>query len=102
MNSGEERKANCEKRFLVRKKDSAQACTGTRRVVPFPSTGGVDVSLHTLGSANIAEHRRRSHRYAIRPRRSETMNCHYMMRGGAGSSRENKVDRGSKAGRRER
>ncbi len=83
-------------------------------VVPFPSTGGVDVSLHTLGPAaktlsspmlfacrqnsspailatsetrkansTPAGHRRRSHR-AIRPRRSETMNCHYMMREGRG------------------
>ncbi len=33
-------------------------------------------------------HRRRSHGYAVRPRRSETMNCHYMMRWRWESSRD--------------
>jgi len=41
------------------------------RVVSFPSTGGVDVSLHTLGP-NQTGHRCHGHRYAIRPRKSET------------------------------
>src|SRR5271169_6477644 len=45
---------------------------GARPVVSFPSTGGVDVSLHTLGPAR-AGHRRRSPGYSGRPRRSETV-----------------------------
>jgi hypothetical protein len=41
--------------------------TELRAFVPFPSTGGVDVSLHTLGPGILRtpEHRRRDHRYAV-------------------------------------
>jgi hypothetical protein len=41
-------------------------------IVSFPSTGGVDVSLHTLGLTRV-RHRRRSLEYAVRLRRSETV-----------------------------
>ncbi len=65
-----------------------QLCEETRRearakvgstapIISFPNTGGVDVSLHTLGSANFTEHRRRNHGYAVRLRKSETVATDY-------------------------
>ena len=75
-------------RSIVRRKDETQTCRRILLVVSFPSTGGVDVSIHTLDPANPVGHRRRSHGYAVRPRRSETMNCHYMMRWRWESSRD--------------
>ena len=56
-----------------RKKEGQRARRTAPLIVSFPSTGGVDVSLHTLGPAKLAEHRRRSPGYAVRPRRSETV-----------------------------
>ena len=43
-----------------------------RLIVSFPSTGGVDVSLHTLGLTRVRR-RRRSLGNPGRPRRSETV-----------------------------
>src|SRR5271165_3591667 len=63
--------------FVQGKKRQARTRTPARLIVSFPSTGGVDVSLHTLGSAKIAEHRRRSPGYAVRLRRSETVANNY-------------------------
>src|SRR5262249_48937597 len=40
--------------------------------VSFPSTGGMDVSLHTLSPIRM-RHRHRNPGYAVRPRRSETV-----------------------------
>ena len=89
--SGEERKAKSEKRYFDCAGKGKDTDVRTHAaVVPFPSTGGVDVSLHTLGPATSAGHRRRSHRYAIRPRRSETLNCHYMMRGRRGKQQQDR------------
>src|SRR5208282_1656604 len=59
--------------FVQGKKRRQRTRTPARLIVSFPSTGGVDVSLHTLGSAKIAEHRRRSPGYTVRLRRSETV-----------------------------
>ena len=40
-------------RSIVRRKDETQTYRRTLLAVSFPSTGGVDVSLHTLGPANF-------------------------------------------------
>ena len=68
---GEEREAASvswcwERRECARQEKSLQT------FVSFPSTGGVDVSLHTLGPTRVG-HRPRSPGYAGRPRRSETV-----------------------------
>ena len=48
--SGEERKAKSEKRYFDCAGKGKDTDVRTHAaVVPFPSTGGVDVSLHTLG-----------------------------------------------------
>jgi len=45
-----------------------------RLIVSFPSTGGMEVSLHTLGLTRV-RHRRRSLGYSGRPRKSETLSA---------------------------
>src|SRR5215472_757269 len=74
--SREERKAKSEKPlhfwWCWDRRKAARPAESARAFVSFPSTGGVDVSLHTLGSA-CAEHRCRTHSDSLRPRKSETL-----------------------------
>ena len=67
----------------------------TLRLFPFQAREAWTFPSTPSAPRISVRHRRRSHRYAIRPRRSETMNCHYMMR--RAGRKPQQEDRGSAA-----
>lgn len=75
---------------IVRGKEKTQTCGRTLRLFPFQAREAWTFPSTPSAPPTSAGHRRRSHRYAIRPRRSETLNCHYMMRGRRGKQQQDR------------